>query len=281
MSFGYNERMNVLTKEQVEQTRLLAMRVADCVMDYYRDGFAVSQKSDDSPVTQADIAASRLLEEELPQIAPFPVLSEENTPKTPDWQRWETYWLVDPIDGTKHFINCTGDFCVCIALIHQHEAVFGLIVAPDSGELWLAQHNNTDGVQKFVHGQRTALANNAAPTVMTAALSSPVLTERMRALLEALPSEYRWYQRGSALKYMDIVEGKATLYPKMWDTCEWDSAAGQCILACNGGSVVRFDNKQPLRYGEKVSLLNPHFLAYKGLDEATLTALFACYQAIN
>lgn len=278
--------MNILSSEQINHTRLLAMRVADCIMTYYRDGFSITQKSDDSPVTQADLAASQLLEDGLPKIAPFPVLSEENTPSLPQWQAWETYWLVDPIDGTKHFINRTGDFCVCIALVHRHEAVFGLIVAPDSGELWLAQRavdkiGTVDVVQKFLNGQLTEWSPISDLPVTTVALSSPTLTNNMQRLLDVFPESYHWYQRGSALKYMDIIEGKAMLYPKMWDTCEWDSAAGQCILTCCGGEVLRLDNGESLRYGETTSLLNPHFLAYRGLEKAVVTALLARYQALS
>lgn len=274
--FRYNVWMTLLTTKQIEQTRLLAMQTADCVMDFYRDGFEVSQKSDNSPVTQADLAASQLLERALPNIADYPVLSEENTPEAPDWQQWKTYWLIDPIDGTKHFINRTGDFCVCIALIHQHTVVFGLIIAPVTGEMWLAQHGDNNGVQKWLNGKPVILVANATPAQPTAVLSSPQLTERMQTLLQSLSPDFRWYRRGSALKYVDIVEGKATIYPKLWDTCEWDSAAGQCLLECSGGAVVRLDDGQPLRYGQNVSLLNPYFLAYRDLDAVSVADLLAC-----
>lgn len=267
-----------LNQTQIAQTLDLANRTAKGIMAFYQSDYRITIKSDDSPVTQADIAASRLLESELPHIADYPVLSEENTPSSPDWLDWETYWLIDPIDGTKHFINATGDFCICIALIHQKRAVFGLIYAPTSDTAWLAQHGD-NGVTKFQAGQQTSIVNTT-PTLITAALSAAHLSDKMNELLSVL-GKFQWHQRGSALKYIDIIEGNATLYPKMWDTCEWDSAAGQCLLECAGGAVIHFSTGEPLNYGHKTSLLNPHFLAYAGLSDAHVQALLSRYESIR
>lgn len=277
--------MTRLTPEQIAQARQLAERAADCAMRYYHDDYHIETKDDNSPVTQADLAVSALLEEHLPNIADFPVLSEENQPSTAQWQNWETYWLIDPIDGTKHFIKRTGDFCVCIALIHRNEVIFGLIAAPVTQEIWLAQSASHSGkspiLEKYTAGEAVAFPpNDHSDTVASiVTLSAASVSEHMRALLAVLPP-YDWYSRGSALKYIDIVEGKATLYPKMWDTCEWDSAAGQCILACAGGAVVRFDNGKALRYGLSASLINPHFLAYRGLSAEKVSALLDSYAAL-
>ncbi len=272
--------MTRLTPTQVVQARDLAQRAATCALRFYQGQFDVTLKSDDSPVTQADLAVSALLEQQLPTVARFPVLSEENKPDSPQWTEWETYWLIDPIDGTRHFINRTGDYCVCIALIHRHEAIFGLIIAPTIQEMWLAQHG--DGcsptvLEKYVRNARVDFPRS--DTALTVTLSATAMSARMQTLLSVLP-EYTWHHRGSALKYIDIAEGKATLYPKMWDTCEWDSAAGQCILECAGGSVSRFDTGEPLRYGTQASLINPHFFAYRALPPHLVTALRARYPQV-
>ncbi len=268
-----------LSQEQIKQTLALAKRVASGILDFYQSDYMIDKKSDNSPVTQADLAASYLLEKELPIIAPYPVLSEENTPATPDWLDWETYWLVDPIDGTKHFINATGDFCICIALIHQNKAVFGLIYAPTTDTAWFAQKNDNI-VSKYQHNQIKQLNNIPNPSLVTASLSCNHITDRMKKLLSVL-GEYSWHGRGSALKYIDIIEGKASVYPKMWDTCEWDSAAGQCLLECAGGQVIDFSTGKPLRYGYKTSLINPHFLAYHYLSEQQVRILLNRYQTID
>ncbi len=268
-----------LNQEQIEQTLALAKRVASGILDFYQSDYTIDKKSDNSPVTQADLVASQLLEKELPSIAPYPVLSEENTPATPDWLNWKTYWLVDPIDGTKHFINATGDFCICIALIHQNKAVFGLIYAPTTDTAWFAQQGD-NAVSKYQHNQTKQLNNIPTPLSVTAALSCNHITDRMKKLLSVL-GKYSWHGRGSALKYIDIIEGKASVYPKMWDTCEWDSAAGQCLLECAGGQVIDFDTGKPLRYGYKTALINPHFLAYHYLSEQQVRILLNRYQSIN
>ncbi len=260
------------------QTRDLAVRASACALGFYEGDFDVTLKSDDSPVTQADLAVSKLLEQHLPAIADFPVLSEENKPSTSQWTMWESYWLIDPIDGTRHFVNHTGDYCICIALIHRHEAVFGLIIAPTTQKMWLAQRGNGSSstvLEKYEHNTRVAFPKSE--TALTVTLSSTAMSARMQMLLSVLP-EYAWQHRGSALKYIDIAEGKATLYPKMWDTCEWDSAAGQCILECAGGAVVRFDTGKPLRYGTKASLINPHFFAHRALPPHLVTALRTVYR---
>lgn len=267
-----------LNAQQIERTLKLAEQAASRIMDFYQTDYAIHIKKDDSPVTQADLAASQILEQGLADIAPYPVLSEENTPQTPDWLNWETYWLIDPIDGTKHFINATGDFCICIALIHRQQAVFGLIYAPTTDTAWFAQTGD-DHVSKFEQ-HRIMPLHATAPTLTTATLSSAHITEKMDFLLSAL-GDYQWHSRGSALKYIDVIEGKATLYPKMWDTCEWDSAAGQCLLECAGGQVVHFGTGEPLRYGHKTALLNPHFLAYHYLDTQQVKKLLSHYQQLQ
>ena len=269
---------NFLSQRQIEQTLTLTEVVAKDIMTFYQSDYTTYNKVDNSPVTEADIKASQLLEKGLPKISNFPVLSEENTPKNGEWMNWQTYWMIDPIDGTKHFINGTGDFCICIALIHENKAVFGLINAPTTKTTWFAQKGDT-GVNKLFAGQ-VDQPHNVSPALMTVALSASYLSKKMNTLLNVF-SEFQWYNRGSALKYIDIIEGKASIYPKIRDTYEWDSAAGQCLLECAGGEVINFLSGKPLYYGHKPSLLNPHFLSYKGLSRFQLDDLLTMYQAIH
>lgn len=275
--------MSHLSDKQITALLSLAHRVNERIMAFYDSGFEVALKSDDSPVTQADIAASELLEDELVKIAPYPVLSEENTPKNVEWLTWETYWLIDPIDGTKHFINRSGEFCVCVALIHQHQAVFGLITMPTTQTTWYAQQDGK-GVFKVTDGQKHPLSlteSSLDPSEpLSIVLSATHLSDKMATLLRPLP-DCTWYRRGSALKYIALIEGDASLYPKMWDTCEWDSAAGQCLVECAGGAVIRLDNGKPLRYGRSANLLNPHFIAYRHLSVRQIADMLQQYQIIT
>ncbi|MGY0400316.1 MAG: 3'(2'),5'-bisphosphate nucleotidase CysQ family protein [Ostreibacterium sp.] len=270
--------MNLLNTAQIQQVLTLIEKTGQGVMDFYNNGFEVKIKKDDSPVTEADLIANQWLEEGLSNIAHYPILSEENIPAGAQWLNWETYWLIDPIDGTKHFINHTGEFCICVALIHQNQAIFGLIYMPTEKTAWYAQRDE-NGVFKVVDKQINLL-NSLPPPHPIAALSSSKLTERMGQLIHTLPN-CTWFSRGSALKYIAIVEGEATFYPKMWLTSEWDSAAGQCLVECAGGSVIRLDNGQSLRYGQRDSLINPHFIAYRHLSEKQINDLLQQYQQIR
>lgn len=269
--------MKPLTSRQIEQLLKLVKKAGEQIMAIYHDDFNIDFKADKSPVTQADLMSSKVLETGLPTILPLPVLSEESVPQTPEWLDWETFWLIDPIDGTKHFINQTGEFCICIALIHQHRPVLGLIYAPTAKTAWFSQYGSTP-VKYYEDTAQTILPK--PPSQPTAAISAKNLSANMMQLIDVLP-ECQHYSRGSALKYVDILEGKATIYPKMWDTCEWDSAAGQCLLESAGGAVIRFDNGKPLSYGSKTSLINPHFLAYHYLPQQTVEQLLARYQIIH
>lgn len=267
-----------LSPQQIEQLLTLTNHVSESIMAFYTSSFEIQQKADDSPVTQADLAASEQLERGLPNIADYPVLSEENIPNSPEWKTWETYWLIDPIDGTKHFINKTGEFCICIALIHQNRSVLGLIYAPSTQTAWIAQSGDT-AVIKYERSTRTTLPSQAAsPT--TATISAKHLSDKMVTLLEPL-GDYQWRTRGSALKYIDIIEGKASIYPKLWDTCEWDSAAGHCLVEVAGGQVLCLEDGETLHYGQRDSLINPHFIAFNHLSPEQVHAMLQQYQGLK
>lgn len=279
--FLYNVGMTRLNTEQLTQLQSLAISASELAMTYYQNDYEITIKSDDSPVTQADFAVSALLERELPRIANFPVLSEENTPPNQAWLQWQTYWLIDPIDGTKHFINRTGEFCICIALIHQHNTVLGLVSAPVTQTLWLAQRES-DLVPTLLHksvGEKIVDFPASTPERLTVTSNATDVTHKIKTLAKNLP-HFDFYRRGSALKFIDVAEGNANLYPKIGDTCEWDSAAAHCILRAAGGEVIRFTDGYPLRYGQRTSLLNPHFLAYRHLDDALIASLLKNYQRL-
>jgi len=270
--------MPSLNNNQVEHLLDMLQTVTEIALNYHRAELPIRHKADHSPVTLADITISQYLEKSLPALLDYPVLSEENTPLSSAWLDWQTYWLIDPIDGTRHFVNKTGDFCICIALIHRNQSVIGAICAPTENTTWFAQRADGD-ILKYQNGKYLPLSPGS-PEKMTIALSADHLSPKMQKLLSVLP-EYRWYQRGSALKYIDIIEGKANLYPKMWQTCEWDSAAGQCLIECASGQVIRLDDGKPMRYGQKKSLLNPHFLAHRLLGSNQIGQLLGSYRSID
>lgn len=223
----------------------------------------ITIKPDASPVTQADIAASRFIEAALQKLTPhFPVLSEENDLQ--DFsvrQTWEKYWLVDPLDGTKGFINRTNEFCVSIALIEKNKPILGVLYAPIQQALYYA----AEGMGAWQQHKETALPS----PIKTTAFGGERLhllcghshrNAHIQASLQQFFSTVALKPLNSALKFGLLASGDADLYVRFGPTSEWDTAAGHCIVNEAGGVVVDFQGN-PLQYNAKASLINPAFLA--------------------
>ena len=238
----------------------LALAAGAAILDIYRQDFSVETKGDDSPLTAADLASHRILVEGLQALTPdVPVLSEESA-QLP-WstrQAWTRYWLVDPLDGTREFIKKNGEFTVNIALIENGEAVLGVVYAPALDYLLHAER----GVGAFLRdGERdiAILTRTPAEAPLRVAASRSHLDERTAAALQRM-GEVERFGLGSSLKFCRIAEGRVDVYPRFGPTSEWDTAAGQCVLECAGGAVLRLDGSR-LSYNTKDSLLNPDFIA--------------------
>jgi 3'(2'), 5'-bisphosphate nucleotidase len=242
-----------------EEVIALARAAGAAIMEVYRQDFSVEHKDDRSPLTQADLAAHRIIVAGLEKLTPeVPVLSEESA--SLPWserQGWTRYWLVDPLDGTREFIKKNGEFTVNIALIENHETVFGVVYAPALDEL----HYGERGRGAFVRmgDEDVALATRRpATSPLRVAASRSHLDERTAALLARL-GEIETASMGSSLKFCRIAEARIDFYPRFGLTSEWDTAAAQALVEAAGGVVLTLDG-QPLRYNTKDSLLNPHFI---------------------
>ena len=236
------------------------------ILEVYESKFDVVSKEDASPLTQADLAAHRLICNALRGLTPdIPVLSEESVP--PDYatrQSWSRYWLVDPLDGTKEFINRNGEFTVNIALIENHRAVLGVVGVPAQDVIYCgdvdagrAQRRDRSGV----HALETRRMDPLRELVVVASRSHG--GERLEVYIDALAKRFPSVKRtpvGSSLKLCILAEGRADFYPRLGPTSEWDIAAAHAVLAAAGGAVWTLDHA-PLRYNTKDSLLNPEFLA--------------------
>lgn len=251
-------------KSAVDTARVLdlAREAGRAIMAIYRQGFQVDIKADNSPMTQADLAAHRILVDGLGALAPgLPVLSEESAGAVPTARQrsWERYWLVDPLDGTREFIRRNDEFTVNIALVEDGRAVFGVIHAPaldETGWGWLG----TEAGAWWQHGgQVQAIRTRTAPAVPTVAISRSHASPATVALLEALGG-HETLRAGSALKFLRLAQGQADLYPRLGPTSEWDTAAGQCLLEAAGGVLLAPDGR-PFRYNQRDTLLNGPFLA--------------------
>lgn len=252
--------------EQIEALVALTRRAGDAILKIYHTDFDVETKADESPLTQADLAAHRILVAGLTELTPdVPIISEESSPPPFEERRaWSRYWLVDPLDGTKEFVNKNGEFTVNVALIDDNEPVFGVVGVPALGSVFTGDVASGEAF-KYEGEERSALRGRPmkddAPLVAVASRSHG--GERLENYLDALGKLYPEVARrpvGSSLKLCILAEGQADLYPRLGPTSEWDIAAAHAVLRAAGGDVWAVDG-QPIRYNAKESFLNPEFFA--------------------
>jgi len=245
-----------------------ARRAGAAIMEVYASDFAVQHKDDDSPLTRADLASHHIIADHLHALTPeIPLLSEESA--AIDWdtrQRWQRYWLIDPLDGTREFVKRNGEFTVNIALIEQHRPVLGVVLAPVLNTYWFAvsgagaQRLQTDSLQDVANMQQAEAIRvrqpPATPPVVIASRSHA--SAELQQYLQQLP-EHEILSVGSSLKFCRVAEGSADLYPRLGPTSEWDTAAAQAVVEQAGGRVLTAAGTA-LDYNRKASLLNPYFL---------------------
>lgn len=238
----------------------LALDAGRAIMAVYAQDFAVEQKDDDSPLTQADLASHRIIVAGLQRLAPdIPVLSEEDADIPWSIRRaWKRHWLVDPLDGTREFVKKNGEFTVNIALVEDGRPVLGVVYAPVFDYLLHAEPGA--GASLREGGRDIGVTTRRPATVpLRVAASRSHLDPRTAAALERM-GECERHGLGSSLKFCRIAEGRIDVYPRFGPTSEWDTAAAQCVLEAAGGAVLRLDG-EPLDYNRKESILNPDFIA--------------------
>jgi 3'(2'), 5'-bisphosphate nucleotidase len=229
-------------------------------MPFYKQrGIAVRTKADASPVTMADEAADRLITRALHELTPeTPVVSEESAGKFNGRAPTGTFWLVDPLDGTREFINERDEFTVNIALIENGKAVLGVVFLPARDEVYAGAAGC--GAVVITRGGRQQLRCRPVPAdgALVAVSRSHGNDEADIGLLAGIKIA-GVVQAGSSLKFCLVARGTADFYPRAGRTMEWDTAAGQAVLQAAGGKVVD-QRGQPLAYG-KPGLDNPAFIA--------------------
>ncbi|QBY04013.1 3'(2'),5'-bisphosphate nucleotidase CysQ [Thalassotalea sp. HSM 43] len=247
----------------------LAKLAGEDVMRFYQQGnFEEYHKADDSPVTSADLAANKLLVDELTRLTPdIPIISEESTNIEFQQRRnWPRYWLLDPIDGTGEFIAGSGDFAVNIALVENNWPVIGVIHAPAHGVTYYA----SKGAGAFKDDGKHVNAIQVADYDGSRALNVGVSRRQNVAVIEQYLSKDYSYQHiplGScSLKSCQIAEGSTDCYLRIGPTGEWDTGASQIILQEAGGNIVDSEMNE-LSYNRRESLMNPDFI---GLGNAKI-----------
>lgn len=242
------------------------------IMTVYAQEFSVFTKEDSSPLTEADRQAHEIIKSTLSETG-LPLLSEEGKQIAYEERKdWETFWLVDPLDGTKEFIKRNGEFTVNIALIKGGTPVLGVVFVPVTGVLYFGHEgegshsialNNTEAVNaEAIIAESEPLpsvTDITSYTVVASRSHNTPETEDFIAEKRKIHGEVNTISAGSSLKLCLVAEGKAQVYPRLAPTMEWDTAAGHAVAKYAGCRVYDFKNNDELKYN-KENLLNPWFV---------------------
>jgi 3'(2'), 5'-bisphosphate nucleotidase len=233
----------------------LARIAGEKIMSFYREGFTVAVKEDASPLTSADTAAHEFLVRSLASVLPgVPIVSEESISRS--LIESETFWLVDPLDGTKEFVKRTNEFTVNLALVQAGQPVMGIVHAPALNLTYYGLLNVGAWRQITSEDPVSISTRRAMPPLSIVASKDHAgpLVERMLTRLAGATRQ----SMGSSLKFCLVAEGKADVYLRDLPTMEWDTAAAHCVVKAAGGSILTL-NGESLQYG-KPDLKNPAFI---------------------
>ncbi len=243
----------------------IALRAAlaggEAVMRVYADPFEVTQKTDKTPLTEADLASERVIVEMLTAAFPdIPIVSEETVPDAGFSSPASRFWCVDPLDGTREFVARNGEFAVLIGLIEEGRPVLGVVHGPAIGVTYAAYGPGTAIRRQGTGAFEPIRARTPRPDGVVVVHSRS--HENSRRLAEYFQDRAVIERRqcGSALKFGVLAAGDADLYPRFGTTMEWDTAAGQAVLEAAGGHVLGLTG-DPLGYG-KPGLKNDGFIAW-------------------
>lgn len=274
-------------------SRILQQASAIIVAEYqrYQRGgqFQIERKSDNSPVTQADLKAHGFISQALAELTPkLPLLSEEGEHN--ERHQWQRFWMLDPLDGTKEFIDQTGEFTINLSLIENGESVISAIAVPLMSKLYIVEKHqqetqlpyryqwNAQGQIELFQFQHGLNKNdlNANRQLNIAMSRRPERSLRYQEFLDYLTSQnisYHKVNAGSAYKFCMMIEGEIDLYPRFHPTSEWDTSAGQGLLQSIGGEVFDLSHR-PFRYNQRTSLLNGQFIALRDVGDWALIDQF-------
>ncbi len=244
----------------VQQVIKLSTKAGVEILNYYKKNINYHTKDDNTYITEADICSHNIICEGLAKITPnIPILSEEsqNIPyKTR--KKWREYWLIDPLDGTRDFINGNDEFCISISYIKNNRPIFGLIYAPTNKTYFYGIKNKGAFLYKNYTTTKIIASKKHTPlriVIGNYSHNNKYLQEHLAKL-----GKYNLQKVGSALKFVYIANGKYDYYPKFSPCSEWDTAAGVCILEEAGGRVVDIKGKM-LYYNKSDSLLSANFIS--------------------
>ncbi|OFX44551.1 MAG: hypothetical protein A2046_12010 [Bacteroidetes bacterium GWA2_30_7] len=247
--------------------------------EIYSKDFDIEYKSDSSPLTQADKLSNEIIKKTL-KVANFPFLSEEDSEIDYNIRKkWDYYWIIDPLDGTKEFIKKNDEFSINIAFAYKSKVIFGVVYSPVTSEIYFNINSskayksrlisviNYNNFKEFLKKAKRLNTIEPSDNIIIAASRSH-LNEKTQSFINFIKSNYKNQVNilniGSAIKICLVAEGIAQCYPRFGPTSEWDTAAGQAILNAVGGKIINLNTLQEIKYNRKCSL-NTDFFAYSGI----------------
>tara|TARA_Y100000996_G_C22546749_1_gene652149 strand:- start:1613 stop:2374 length:762 start_codon:yes stop_codon:yes gene_type:complete len=248
------------SKNLIEKLLKISNEAGQAIMSVYEtDNFSIENKSDSSPLTKADKISNQIICDSLKILTPnIPIISEESSDiEFSERKIWEKYWLVDPLDGTKEFINKNGEFTTNIALIEKHIATMGVISIPTRNEFYWGDKDFGSFSSIGLNRQRKInVSKREGKLRILCSRSHP--SNELEKYLDKF-TEYELIKKGSSIKFCMIAAGNADIYPRLGKTSEWDVAAGSAIVKYAGGSTKTLDGRE-LEFNRKESYLNQHFI---------------------
>ena len=257
-----------------------ALEAGAAALEVYHQDFEVEEKSDHTPLTLADQRAHQIISDRLRPLQ-IPILSEEGRDIPYEERKtWQRLWIVDPLDGTKEFVKKNGEFTINIALVENGRPVMGVVFVPVHDDLYFAASGRgafftkgasvpdpgmSDGVRNLMAASirlpRAELVDRPYTIMGSRSHASAELSAFVEQQKQAHP-DLEFISAGSSLKFCLVAAGRADLYPRTGPTMEWDTAAGQAVVAQAGGAVLEFESGKPLEYN-KENLRNPWFIVYR------------------
>ena len=265
--------MELTTNQVILELLNISIDSGKEIMKIYDKDFTADTKEDSSPITEADKNSNELIVSRLKTLEPnIPILSEESLVSWGIRKKWNKYWLIDPLDGTKEFINRNGEFTINISLIENNKPVFGIIYSPLKSVLYYAYKNY--GSFKVYTNRNLSSLNNLKKIRVVKKINkiTRIVGSRSHSNMEFHEwvknkfANFELIKIGSSLKFCLLAEGTADIYPRFGPTSEWDIAAGHIILQEAGGKLRSIDNHEIL-YNTKENILNPNFIAYGNISQ--------------
>ena len=229
----------------------LSSKASNSIMEIYNSDFSHKNKDDGSPLTLADESSNNIIIEGLKRTTPeIQIVSEETFDNDISYE--DGYWLIDPLDGTKEFINRNGDFSVNISFIYMHQTIFGIVQRPTDMKIWTSLDNVSQAKTEETEPLRIVMSRSHKREADTMFLQ----------FLKDSGINYVLVEKGSSLKICALCDDEADIYPRFGPTSEWDIAAADAVLESYGGSIYSLESFEKIKYSKK-NILNPPFIAYR------------------